>query len=180
MELSIREWPPASADASTSLNASHARPAEAAPLCADALASSAAAPAPKRKNGPGEVRIRRAFSTIPAFASRAKANRGSMEADRGSLPAVHIQANGVFRQKGPIFTSPCRSGHGKRRLARKSWRPLAEPVKVKIPAGNRKADSKLRLKGKGLPTSAGEHGETVFEAENRHAHRPIRRRAGAL
>ena len=31
---------------------------------------------------------------------------------------------------------------------------LTEPVKVKIPPGS-KADSKLRLKGKGLPTATG-------------------------
>jgi DnaJ-class molecular chaperone len=35
---------------------------------------------------------------------------------------------------------------------------LTEPVKVKIPAGS-KADSRLRLKGKGLPTSSGGHGD---------------------
>ena len=35
---------------------------------------------------------------------------------------------------------------------------LAEPVRVKIPAGSR-AESKLRLRGKGLPTAAGGHGD---------------------
>lgn len=35
---------------------------------------------------------------------------------------------------------------------------LGEPVRVKIPPGS-KADGKLRLKGKGLPTAAGGHGD---------------------
>lgn len=35
---------------------------------------------------------------------------------------------------------------------------LGEPVRVKIPAGSR-ADSKLRLRGKGLPTASGGHGD---------------------
>jgi len=35
---------------------------------------------------------------------------------------------------------------------------LGEPVRVKIPAGSR-ADGKLRLKGKGLPTASGGHGD---------------------
>ena len=35
---------------------------------------------------------------------------------------------------------------------------LTEPVRVKIPAGSR-AEGKLRLKGKGLPTAAGGHGD---------------------
>jgi DnaJ-class molecular chaperone len=33
-----------------------------------------------------------------------------------------------------------------------------EPVRVKIPPGS-KADSKLRLKGKGLPAATGGHGD---------------------
>ena len=35
---------------------------------------------------------------------------------------------------------------------------LAEPVKVKVPPGS-KADGKLRLKGKGLPSASGGHGD---------------------
>lgn len=35
---------------------------------------------------------------------------------------------------------------------------LGEPVRVKIPAGSQ-ADGKLRLKGKGLPTASGSHGD---------------------
>jgi DnaJ-class molecular chaperone len=35
---------------------------------------------------------------------------------------------------------------------------LMEPVRVKVPPGSR-AESKLRLKGKGLPAAAGGHGD---------------------
>ncbi len=35
---------------------------------------------------------------------------------------------------------------------------LEEPVRVKIPPGSQ-ADEKLRLKGKGLPTASGSHGD---------------------
>ena len=35
---------------------------------------------------------------------------------------------------------------------------LTEPVKVKVPAGS-KADSRLRLKGKGLPAATGGYGD---------------------
>jgi len=38
---------------------------------------------------------------------------------------------------------------------------LTEPVKVKVPPGS-KADAKLRLKGKGLPSAAGGHGDLFF------------------
>jgi DnaJ-class molecular chaperone len=38
---------------------------------------------------------------------------------------------------------------------------LADPVKVRVPAGSR-ADSKLRLKGKGLPTASGGHGDLFY------------------
>jgi DnaJ-class molecular chaperone len=41
---------------------------------------------------------------------------------------------------------------------------LAEPVRVKIPPGSR-AESKLRLKGKGLPTAAGGHGDLFLHLQ---------------
>ena len=41
---------------------------------------------------------------------------------------------------------------------------LTRPVKVKIPPGS-KADSKLRLKAKGLPTATGEQGD-LFLVKN--------------
>ena len=76
---------------------------------------------------------------------------------------VHIQANGVFRQKGfdiqvtlPVW--PWEAALGAEVMAP----TLTEPVKVKIPPGS-KADSKLRLKGKGLPTSTGEQGDLFLK-----------------
>jgi DnaJ-class molecular chaperone len=41
---------------------------------------------------------------------------------------------------------------------------LADPVRVKVPPGSR-ADSKLRLKGKGLPTASGGKGDLFFTVQ---------------
>ena len=41
---------------------------------------------------------------------------------------------------------------------------LREPVRVKIPPGSR-AESKLRLKGKGLPTATGGHGDLFLNLQ---------------
>lgn len=76
---------------------------------------------------------------------------------------VHIQPNGIFRQKGfdvqvtlPVW--PWEAALGAEVMAP----TLAEPVKVKIPPGS-KADSKLRLKGKGLPTVSGDQGDLFLK-----------------
>ncbi len=76
---------------------------------------------------------------------------------------VHIQSNGIFRQKGfdvqvtlPVW--PWEAALGAEVMAP----TLTEPVKVKIPAGS-KADSKLRLKGKGLPTATGDQGDLFLK-----------------
>jgi len=76
---------------------------------------------------------------------------------------VHIQPNGIFRQKGfdvqvtlPVW--PWEAALGAEVMAP----TLTEPVKVKIPPGS-KADSKLRLKGKGLPTTTGDQGDLFLK-----------------
>ncbi len=76
---------------------------------------------------------------------------------------VHIQPNSIFRQKGfdvqvtlPVW--PWEAALGAEVMAP----TLTEPVKVKIPPGS-KADSKLRLKGKGLPTATGDHGDLFLK-----------------
>lgn len=76
---------------------------------------------------------------------------------------VHIQANGIFKQKGfdvqvtlPVW--PWEAALGAEVMAP----TLTEPVKVKIPPGS-KADGKLRLKGKGLPTATGDQGDLFLK-----------------
>jgi DnaJ-class molecular chaperone len=72
---------------------------------------------------------------------------------------VAIATDNVFRRQGsdihvslPVF--PWEAALGAEVMAP----TLMEPVRVKVPAGS-KADSKLRLKGKGLPAAAGGHGD---------------------
>lgn len=72
---------------------------------------------------------------------------------------VHVASDGLFQRQGsdlhvtlPIW--PWEAALGAEVMAP----TLTEPVKVKIPPGSR-ADSKLRLKGKGLPTASGGHGD---------------------
>ncbi len=72
---------------------------------------------------------------------------------------VHIESDGIFRRQGsdvhvtlPVW--PWEAALGAEVMAP----TLTEPVKVKVPPGSR-ADSKLRLKGKGLPTASGGHGD---------------------
>ena len=72
---------------------------------------------------------------------------------------VAIAQDNVFRRQGsdihvslPVF--PWEAALGAEVMAP----TLVEPVRVKVPPGSR-ADSKLRLKGKGLPAAAGGHGD---------------------
>lgn len=72
---------------------------------------------------------------------------------------VHIEEDGIFRRHGsdlhvvlPVW--PWEAALGADVMAP----TLTEPVKVKVPPGSR-AESKLRLKGKGLPTASGGHGD---------------------
>lgn len=72
---------------------------------------------------------------------------------------VRVTSAGPFRQQGsdlhvtlPVW--PWEAALG----ADVTVPTLKEPVRVKIPPGSQ-ADSKLRLKGKGLPTASGKHGD---------------------
>jgi len=72
---------------------------------------------------------------------------------------VMIAPDNVFRRQGsdihvslPVF--PWEAALGADVMAP----TLMEPVRVKVPPGSR-ADSKLRLKGKGLPAANGGHGD---------------------
>ncbi|MBA5869157.1 MAG: J domain-containing protein, partial [Nitrospira sp. CR2.1] len=76
---------------------------------------------------------------------------------------VHLQANGVFRQKGSDIQVTLPVWPWEAALGAEVMAPtLTEPVKVKIPPGS-KADSKLRLKGKGLPSATGEQGDLFLK-----------------
>lgn len=88
-----------------------------------------------------------------------KGQPGSNGGKHGDLYLhVVIEPHPVFRRQGsdihvnvPIY--PWEAALGAEIMAP----TLTEPVKVKVPAGS-KADSKLRLKGKGLPSATG-HGD---------------------
>ena len=72
---------------------------------------------------------------------------------------VHIVSGGIFRQHGNDLSVTLPIWPWEAALGAEVMAPtLTEPVKVKIPPGS-KADSRLRLKGKGLPTASGGHGD---------------------
>lgn len=89
-----------------------------------------------------------------------KGQPGMNGGKRGDLYLhVTIAPDRIFRRQGsdlhatlPVW--PWEAANGAEVMAP----TLAEPVRVKIPAGSR-AESKLRLRGKGLPTAAGSHGD---------------------
>lgn len=92
-----------------------------------------------------------------------KGEPGRHGGKRGDLYLrVHIEPDRVFRREGadlhvrlPVW--PWEAALGAEVLAP----TLAEPVRVKVPPGSR-ADSMLRLKGKGLPTAAGGRGDLFY------------------
>ncbi|HEU4683077.1 MAG TPA: DnaJ C-terminal domain-containing protein [Nitrospira sp.] len=89
-----------------------------------------------------------------------KGQPGMNGGKRGDLYLhVVIPPDPIFRRQGadihvslPVY--PWEAALGAEVMAP----TLAEPVKVKVPPGSR-AESKLRLKGKGLPSATGGHGD---------------------
>ena len=89
-----------------------------------------------------------------------KGQPGQHGGKRGDLYLhVTIPPDPIFRRQGsdvhvtlPVY--PWEAALGAEVMAP----TLTEPVKVKVPAGSR-ADGKLRLKGKGLPSATGGHGD---------------------
>jgi len=89
-----------------------------------------------------------------------KGQPGMNGGKRGDLYLhVAIPPDPIFRRRGsdvhvalPVYAWEAALG------AEVMAPTLAEPVKVKVPPGSR-SESKLRLKGKGLPAAAGGHGD---------------------
>lgn len=93
---------------------------------------------------------------------------------------VTIAPDTVFRRQGsdihvslPVF--PWEAALGAEVMAP----TLMEPVRVKVPPGSR-ADSKLRLKGKGLPAATGGHGDLFLDDPDCDASLIDRRRVQTL
>jgi DnaJ-class molecular chaperone len=95
-----------------------------------------------------------------------KGQPGSNGGKRGDLYLfVKIKPDPVFRREGsdihvtlPVY--PWEAVLGAEVMAP----TLTEPVKVKVPSGS-KADSKLRLKDKGLPSAGGGHGDLFLHLQ---------------
>ena len=107
-----------------------------------------------------EVRIPAGVQDGTRVRVAGKGQPGIQGGKRGDLYLhVTIPPDPIFRQQGsdlhvtfPIY--PWEAALG----AELTAPTLTEPVKVKVPPGS-KADSKLRLKGKGLPSATGGHGD---------------------
>jgi DnaJ-class molecular chaperone len=95
-----------------------------------------------------------------------KGQPGGNGGKRGDLYLyVRIKPDPIFRREGsdihvtlPVY--PWEAGLGAEVMAP----TLTEPVKVKIPPGS-KADSKLRLKDKGLPSAGGGYGDLFLHLQ---------------
>lgn len=107
-----------------------------------------------------EVRIPAGVQDGTRVRVAGKGQPGAYGGKRGDLYLhVTILPDPIFRRQGsdlhatlPIYPWEAVLG------ADVTAPTLVEPVKVKVPAGS-KADGKLRLKGKGLPSAAGGHGD---------------------
>ncbi|UVT20715.1 MAG: DnaJ domain-containing protein [Nitrospira sp.] len=107
-----------------------------------------------------EVRIPAGVQDGTRVRVAGKGQPGANGGKRGDLYFhVVIPPDPIFRRQGsdvhvtlPIY--PWEAALG----ADVTAPTLAEPVKVKVPPGS-KADGKLRLKGKGLPSATGSHGD---------------------
>lgn len=107
-----------------------------------------------------EVRIPAGVQEGTRVRVAGKGQPGANGGKRGDLYLhVIIPPDPIFRRQGsdlhvtlPVYPWEAILG------AEVTAPTLAEPVKVKVPPGS-KADGKLRLKGKGLPSATGGHGD---------------------
>lgn len=78
---------------------------------------------------------------------------------------VQIESDGVFRRQDSDIHVTLPVWPWEAALGAEVMAPtLTDPVRVKVPPGSR-AESKLRLKGKGLPTASGGKGDLFFILE---------------
>lgn len=107
-----------------------------------------------------EVRIPAGVQDGTRVRVAGKGQPGMNGGRRGDLYLhVTILPDPVFRQQGSDLHVTLPVWPWEAALGADVMAPtLGEPVRVKIPPGS-KADGKLRLKGKGLPTAAGGHGD---------------------
>jgi DnaJ-class molecular chaperone len=107
-----------------------------------------------------EVRIPAGVQDGTRVRVAGKGQPGAHGGKRGDLYLhVVIPSDPIFRRQGsdlhvtlPVYPWEAMLG------AEVTAPTLVEPVKVKVPPGS-KADGKLRLKGKGLPSATGGHGD---------------------
>jgi DnaJ-class molecular chaperone len=95
-----------------------------------------------------------------------KGQLGSSGGKRGDLYLfVRIKPDPVFRREGSDIHVALPVYPWEAMLGAEVMAPtLTEPVKVKVPSGS-KADSKLRLKDKGLPSAGGGHGDLFLHLQ---------------
>jgi DnaJ-class molecular chaperone len=107
-----------------------------------------------------EVRIPAGVQEGTRVRVAGKGQRGFNGGKPGDLYLhVHVKSNGVFRLHGTDLSVTLPIWPWEAALGADVMAPtLTEPVRVKIPPGS-KADAKLRLKGKGLPTASGGYGD---------------------
>lgn len=109
---------------------------------------------------PIEVRIPAGVEDGTRVRVAGKGHPGANGGKRGDLYLlVTIHPDPVFRRQGPDVYAILPVYPWEAALGTEVMAPtLTEPVKVKIPSGS-KADGKLRLKGKGIPSATGSHGD---------------------
>ena len=107
-----------------------------------------------------EVRIPAGVQDGTRVRVAGKGQPGAYGGKRGDLYLqVSILSDPIFRQQGSDLHATLPVYPWEAALGAEVTAPtLTEPVKVKVPAGS-KADSRLRLKGKGLPAARGGYGD---------------------
>jgi DnaJ-class molecular chaperone len=113
-----------------------------------------------------EVRIPAGVQDGTRVRVAGKGQSGAYGGKRGDLYLhVAVLPDPIFRQQGSDLHATLPVYPWEAALGAEVTAPtLTEPVKVKVPAGS-KADSRLRLKGKGLPSATGGNGDLFFSLQ---------------